>query len=664
MKAQFEQAMGLFQARKFPEAEAQFRQILSRQPGEPNSSRMLGVTLASRGRLEEAASLLEDVVQQAPGFFLAHIDLALVQAQQKKLDEAIATLKGVLKLSPEFSPALSLLKEFNTRKANIVKPGSYGSAQVDERDPVALLRHALWLASNGDTDLAKAAYEKVLVVDPKRHHAYVGLAAIARERDDFVLAEDLLKKGESLNSGAESIRKEFARLYDTMTRHFKSIRKSDEAEQAARKLVQYDTDVSDAWALLGSILVENLNMSESLAAFDKSLEIDDSQPDSHLFRGHVLKAMGQRDACEEAYRRCLDLSPDMGEVWWSLANLKTFKFQASDVQKMEASLGLETLEPANEAHLHFALGKAFEQGGEIEKSFEHYLVGNQIKNEIGPFNMDKFRARCARSKEVFDQQLFAERASQLTFENTPIFIVGLPRSGSTLLEQILASHSQVEGTMELTHISNMVAEIDQVRGRSDGYPAAIKEMDRHDFEAMGKRYMEETRSLYQGSKYFIDKMPNNFSYIGLIKLMLPQAIIIDARRHPVDCCFSNFKQHFAAFQAFTSSFQNLAAYYDIYLDMMSHWTSVLPGQIHLVQHEDLVEDPETTIRELLKHCGLEFEDSCLNFHETDRIVFTASSEQVREPINAKGIGVWRNYEAQLEPLIDLLGGALERYRKG
>lgn len=664
MKAQYQQAMGLFQARKYPEAEARFREILLLEPGEVNSSRMLGVTLASRGQLDEADALLEDVVHRAPGFLLAYIDLALVKSQQNRLDEAILTLNDVLKQSPEFPPAVNLLKELQVKRSGTARPGSYGAASIDERDPVALLRRAIWLFSNGDADQAQALYKKVLVLDPKKYHAHVGLAGIAQDKGELEKAEAHLQDAARIDANAASIRNGFARLYDLMVYAYKKERNGPKVEEAARKLVVYDADNAASWSILGGVLAEDLNMPESLEAFDKSLSIDPRQPATLLYRGHVLKALGRRNECDASYRASLDLDPGLGEVWWSLANLKNFNFSQADIQTMVANLDGANHDAKNEAHLHFALGKACEDEGHWEKSFEHYLVGNRIKDELSNFHMKSFKDKCDRARTVFTPELFADKASRKIFDVTPIFIVGLPRSGSTLLEQILASHSQVQGTMELTNISNKVVHIDRGEGRRDAYPEHILEMSREDFEDLGEKFIEETRDYYEkGASYFIDKLPNNFTYVGLIKLMIPQAVIIDARRHPVDCCFGNFKQHFAEHQEFTYSFENIAAYYDIYLEMMSHWNEVLPGQIHLMQHEDIVSDSDTQIRKLLDDCGLKFEEQCLKFYETDRVVFTASSEQVREPINSKGVGKWKNYESQLEPLIDLLDDALKKYRE-
>jgi hypothetical protein len=272
-----------------------------------------------------------------------------------------------------------------------------------------------------------------------------------------------------------------------------------------------------------------------------------------------------------------------------------------------------------------------------------------------------FERRCARIRSFFDADFLAAHRSSGDPSAAPIFIVGLPRSGSTLLEQILASHSQVEGTMELPNIVSMVAQFDDMESNRDGYPETVGRASSSQLTQLGSRYLAETAPLRSGRAHFTDKLPNNFSHIGLINAILPHAIIIDARRHPMDSCFSTFKQHFAEGQTFSYDLADLGRYYRCYLSLMDHWDRVLPGKVLHVQYEDVVREPEANIRRLLAHCGLPFEPGCLNFHETRRAVRTASAEQVRQPLYSSGVGYWRHFASELEPLRQALGDSLARF---
>lgn len=660
MKAQYQQAMELFQAKQIPAAEAKFRAILEQDPNEVNSKRMLGVTLAIRGQLDEAEAILDGVIRLAPEFIDAYIDLAQVRVEQKRRGAAIRLMKEALRRSPGMPRAVKLLEELQASREEPKKAGGY-SAHWD-KDSATLLRRALWLTSNGNPDEASRTFQRVLQVNPGNYLANVGLAGIAQEGGDYLEAERHLKAAERAKPDADSVRRGFIRLYHEMIRTHRENRRATEVESAARRLVQYDAESAVSWSLLGTVLFDQLKTHESLAVFDKVLAIDPEDADAMLHRGHILKSLGRNDEALDSYKSCLKVEPDSGDAWWSLSNLKGFEIQDADIRKLKELLDFDEIEQENKSMLQFTLGRAYENRGELETAFLHYQSGNYIQNGLVINDMPKFRNKCDRAMSVFGAEVFEERASQRTFDVTPIFIVGLPRSGSTLLEQILASHSQVEATKELAQIPNLVSEIEKGQWGGGAYPERIMELDRRDFERMGERYIQETREYYTGSRYFIDKTPINFTFIGLIKLMLPQAIIIDARRNPMDCCSSIYKLHFGQRQAFGYDLENLAEHYKIYIGMMRHWTSVLPGQVHLVHHESVVSDAKLEIRRLLKHCGLEFEENCLSFHETDRAILTASSEQVREPINDRGIGQWRRFESQLEPLKEALGDALDTYR--
>jgi tetratricopeptide (TPR) repeat protein len=380
--------------------------------------------------------------------------------------------------------------------------------------------------------------------------------------------------------------------------------------------------------------------------------------------GHALRSAGRQQECITAYRKCIAAKPSFGEAYWSLANLKTFQFGSAEVTSMQNALGAAQASEEDRFHLHFALGKALEDEGQFEASFHHYALGNALRRKQTNYSADETTSHKERSIALFTPSFLRERAGLGCPDAAPIFIVGLPRSGSTLIEQILASHSQVEGTMELPDVSFLARRLSDLKLKSDTskYPETVAMLDGPALKALGEEYIERTRIHRKtGRPYFIDKMPNNFAHVGLIHLMLPNAKIIDARRHPLGSCLSAFKQHFARGQTFSYSLEDLGRYYRDYAELMAHVDDVLPGRVHRVFYEQMIADTEGQIRALLAHCGLAFEDACLSFHKNDRAVRTASSEQVRQPIYTGATDHWKNFDSWLGPLREALGPALYTY---
>jgi tetratricopeptide (TPR) repeat protein len=403
---------------------------------------------------------------------------------------------------------------------------------------------------------------------------------------------------------------------------------------------------------------------ESIALYRKVLRDYPRQPKVWMSLGHALKTANHNAEAIEAYRRCIELAPHFGEVWWSLANLKTFRFTAKEIAAMRAQLERDDLTNDDRYHFHFTLGKALEDEQDFAGSFDHYERGNALRRKLIRYDAAENAAHVARSKKLFTREFFAARADGGCPARDPIFIVGLPRSGSTLVEQILSSHSQVEGTQELPDITMLARMVARRTSRAEGsaYPRALEKFTADELRELGERYMEQTRIQRKTSlPLFIDKMPNNFAHIGMIQLILPNAKIIDTRRHPLGCCFSCFKQHFARGQAFTYDQAEIGAYYRDYVELMAHFDAVLPGRVHRVFYERMVDDTEAEVRRLLEYCGLPFEEGVLKFHENKRAVRTASSEQVRQPIFREGLDQWRHFEPWLTPLRTSLGQVLELY---
>ncbi|HWU01537.1 MAG TPA: sulfotransferase, partial [Novosphingobium sp.] len=379
----------------------------------------------------------------------------------------------------------------------------------------------------------------------------------------------------------------------------------------------------------------------------------------HLSLGHALKTVGRREEAVAAYRAAYGVRGDFGDAYWSLANLKTYRFTEAEMAALAHWQGAPRVAEVDRIHLHFAYAKGLEDAGDHAGAFAQYAAGNALKAARSGYTADGFDAEVERMIAATPAALFAG-ASGGAPDPDPIFIVGLPRAGSTLVEQILASHSQIEGTAELPNILAQAHALSarDMREAASHYPASLSRIAPEDFTEMGRRFMAETRHLRSGKPFFIDKMPNNFRHIGLIARMLPKARIIDARREPMACCFSGFKQLFAEGQEFSYSLEGIGRYYRGYLRLMEHWQAVLPGRILTVQHEDVLEDLEGQLRRLLAFLDLPFEEGCIRFHETKRAVRTASSEQVRRPIDRSGADQWRHFEPFLGPLRAALGDAV------
>jgi tetratricopeptide (TPR) repeat protein len=388
------------------------------------------------------------------------------------------------------------------------------------------------------------------------------------------------------------------------------------------------------------------------------------QPRTWVNYGNSLAAAGRQEDAIAAYRKSIQLQPDLGEAWWSLANLKTFRFTTSEIEAMRHALGRSDLAREDRLHFEFALGKALEDAGDAAGSFTHYEAGNRLHRATARYDASEVTTHVRRSKELLTPQFFAGRSGQGHPAPDPIFIVGLPRAGSTLLEQILASHTAVEATAELPDLIALVRDLAARGGggQGAGYPGILAELAPDELRGLGERYLESTRARRRsGTPMFIDKMPNNFAHAGLIHLILPNARIVDMRRHPLACCFSNFRQHFARGQHFTYDLADLGRYYRDYVELMAHFDAVLPGRVHRVYYERLVEDTEAEVSRLLEYCGLPFEAACLTPHAGDRAIVTPSSEQVRQPIYRDGNSHWRPFEAWLGPLKQALGPVLDAY---
>jgi tetratricopeptide (TPR) repeat protein len=496
-------------------------------------------------------------------------------------------------------------------------------------------------------DIAERILKPYLKDDPFDAYAVRMLAELAarigRTRD----AENLLRRAIELAPGWAAAKANLALLLGRTGR-------PAEALELLEDVFAQEPDFVGHWNLKAATLGRLGEFDEAIRIYEDVLARLPDHPKVWMSYGHMLKTVGRQADGIAAYRRSITLKPTLGEAWWSLANLKTVQFDDSDVGSMKAALEAPALGDEDRFHLEFALGKAMHDRGWFDEAFGHYERANALRLKLQPYAAQDTKRPVDRCLELFSGQAFAERSGGCAAPD-PIFIVGMPRAGSTLVEQILSSHSMVEGTSELP-------DIPQLARRYGTYPQGVLDLSEDERRALGEEYLKRTSVQRRTDRpFFVDKLPNNWLFVPFIQLILPNARIIDARRHPLGCCLSNFRQHFAHGQAFTYSLDSLGRYYGDYVRLMAHVDRVLPGRVHRVIYERMVDDTEAEVRALLDHCGLEFEPACLEFHKTERAVRTASSEQVRRPIYRDSAEEWRSYERHLEPLRSALGPVLDAY---
>jgi len=631
--------------------------LLADRPGDRDILLAQALSLRYLGRIPEALRVLEALESAHPRFSRLHQERGLCYVARKDAPNAIAALLVSVNLNPALPTSWKILEGLYRLSGDT---GSAETAAAHVATLNALPREivaATALYADGDLAPAETLIREFLIRRGEHAEALRLLAKIATAQDVLDDAEVLLRRVLERSPGHRAARRELADVL--LKRH-----KHAEARAEVEALLALDPSSLEYRTQEATIAV-GLGEHERALAIYAGMRKDAPQSwDIPLWMGHVLKTIGRVPDAVEAYRAAAQARPDFGDAYWSLANLKTYRFSSDEIQAMRTGYAAAGTDVEDRAHLAFALGKALEDQGAFEEAWSFYDRGNQIRNAQSRYRPEIIETNTRRQIEVMTSAVFHQRRGWGVDARDPIFVLGLPRSGSTLIEQILASHSAVEGTHELSNIPRIVLEL---HGRDPDlddprYPASVLDLDAHAIKALGERYLEETRAYRTDRPFFIDKMPNNFRHIGLIHLMLPNAKIIDARREPMACCFSNLKQLFANGQEFTYSIENIARYYTTYLELMRHWETVIPGRVFRVQHEDLVDDLEGGVRKLLEYCGLPFEDACLEFYKTHRSVRTPSSEQVRQPIFRDGLDQWRRFEPFLGPLRSALGDAVTTYR--
>ena len=637
------------------EAERRAGAILDSAPGHPDGVLLLAAAVRRQGDARRARELLAPI---ARGGVRADVfqELGLACASLGRDDDAIAHLRRAVELNPKLSAAWRALGDQLTGRGDSQgADAAYAqSIRASVNDP-ELVKAADALVT-GELAIAEPLLRARLKRAPTDVAAIRMLAELASRLGRYGDAERLLSRALDLAPGFRPARHNYALVLHRQNR-------------AAEALVQLDMLLVDdphnagVANLKAAVLGRIGEFDEAIALYGDVLERLPDQPKVWMSYGHALKTVGRQPDAIQAYRKSIALQPGLGEAWWSLANLKRVQFSAGDRDAMRGALTGE-LEAEERFHLEFALGKAEEDAADYVASFAHYAEGNRLRRKMVRYDANEIADHVARSKALFTPGFFAARAAGGCPAPDPIFVIGMPRAGSTLIEQILSSHPAIEGTMELPDMPAIASQLGgrKLRSEETAYPEALADLSGEQRTALGEEYLERTRVQRKTDRHhFIDKMPNNFMHVGLIRLILPNAKIIDARRHPLACCFSNFKQHFARGQAFTYDLAELGRYYRDYAGLMDHFDEVQPGHVYRVFYEAVIEDIEREVRRLLDYLGLPFEEACLAYHETDRAVRTASSEQVREPIFREGLAQWRHFDTWLGPLRAELDSMIETY---
>ncbi len=643
---QLKLAQKALQAGDFAQGLALVEPVLASDLEDGEALYMAAVALRYLQRYPEAGDMLARLHAVMPEYGRAWQESGHLARAEGRNADAVAAYQRATRFNPALDASWRALAELQSgAEARAAQAQAERIASLP-RELVAVTHHL----HEGRLLRAEEVCRYFLRSNPKHVEGMRLLAQIGIKLGILDDAEFLLESASVFEPANVQVRLDYI---DALRRRQKFAKAREEAESL------YDSDPGNP-LFQSHLAIESMQTGDydrAFALFEQVLEKVPGDPATLTSCGHALKTTGKSDEAVASYRAAFTAKPEHGDAWYALANLKTYEFTDAEISTMEEQVARPDLAFMDRVHLSFALGKAHEDRKNYEASFGWYEQGNALKRAQTRYDADTMSAELAKQAEFCTPELFAKHAGAGHDAPDPIFILGLPRAGSTLLEQILASHSQVDGTLELPDI---LALAHQLRGRKAGqsrYPQVLHELSDEQLTTFGEQFIENTRVHRQGAPFFIDKMPNNFRHIGLIHLILPNAKIIDARRAPMDCCFSGFKQLFAEGQEFTYGLTEIGRYYTDYVDLMQHWDEVLPGKVLRVQHEDVLDDPEGQIRRMLDHCGLPFEESCLNFHQTDRAVRTASSEQVRQPINRKGQGAWVPFDPWLGDLREALGAA-------
>jgi tetratricopeptide (TPR) repeat protein len=656
-KGRFDEVLELVSRGEFGHADGLCRALLQKYPNDVNVLGLRGAVLIKLNRLEEAEESLRQTIRLAPTFAKPHEDLGLVLLGLKRPAEAADVLRNAVRLDPALE-----LAWFNLGKALAMLGFGQEADEAFEKsfdlNPVRKkLAHAAERHKEGQLEEAERLYREVVRDHPDNVDALRMLGHIALSAGRNSDAERLFRR-------AVKLAPDFAGALTDLGRVLKEQNQFEEAIECFEKVVDLEPDNAQAHFQLAGVLAPAALTYRAIESYRKALALKPRFPGASLGLGHVLKTVGEQEDAVAAYRECIRLRPDNGESYWSLANLKTYRLGDDDIGAMRKCLESTDLTNQSRVNFLYALAKAHEDRGDFDSAWGYYRQGNETQRMLEKYDPVQTEVMHDAIIEVFDAGLMQKKTAAGDPDPSPIFIVGLPRSGSTLIEQILASHSMVEGTAELPYVGRVATSLNRNRADGVNYPEAVRELEPVHLKALGRQYLD-LAALHrtEGRPHFVDKMPNNFPAAGFLHLILPNAKIIDARRHPLDACLSCYRQLFAKGQTFTYDLIDIGEYFLEYERMMDHWHTVLPGKVLTLQYENVIGNFEAEVRRLLEHCGLPFEEGCLRFYETERPVRTASSEQVRQPIHSRSIGFFRNYENRLGQLKDVLAPSLARYEQ-
>jgi len=647
-----ENAMNLAKAGRFQESISALQSIGEAFSINAEAVYIQAVCLRKLGRNEEAVDALQQVLNLDQSYVRAYQELGHIFVSEGKLQQAIKAYEQALSVDPALTASWRALVSLFSKTDNPekLKVAQHQLAQLAQLHPAlqAVKSHL----NRGNMEAADEICRGYLQQNKTDVEAMRLLAAIAVEVKILDDAEFILESAVSFDPSHIGARFDYSNV-------LLKRQKFGEAHKIAQELCMLKPNEIQFKSLLASTTTGVGDTEQGIALYQELIKEAEDMEQCYLLLGHAQKTQGDIEGAVKSYQTLAAHKPDFGDAFWSLANTKTYTFSDQEITHIHEYKSRDETSELDKVHFNFALGKALEDRGDFDGAFKAYQEGNSLNKALLKYQSPEIIKRVDAQIRRCDKALFEKLANVGNSAADPIFILGLPRSGSTLLEQILASHSQVDGTLELPNIMSLVH---RLQGRAKvkvdeeaPYPKILTELEAQYFDQFGQQYIEDTQVFRQGAPFFIDKMPNNFLHVGLIKLILPRAKVIDARRHPMSCCFSNFKQLFAEGQEFTYGLQEIGEYYQQYLKVMDHWDNVLPGFVLRVQHEDVVDDLETQVHRILDFCDLPFEQTCLEFYKTERHIRTPSSEQVRQPIYKTGLEQWRNFLPYLEPLIDALG---------
>jgi tetratricopeptide (TPR) repeat protein len=646
----------LLRAGRLDEALAAGELLRTKVPGNRDVLYMIAVSLRYLKRIPEALEVLAELERRHPGYSRLFQERGHCYVALRHPEPAIQAFLRAVNLNSSLSgswKALEVLFRVAGRPADAENAAGQ-VAKLANLPPE--IRTAFSMFADGEISAAEHVVRQYLLTHGDHIEGMRLLAQIGMKLDVTDDAELLLEGVLVLAPDYHAARYEYAQAL--LKRH-----KHTRARQEMEKLLETDPTNRVYRTTHATVCTGFGDYTHALPVYREILAETPEDPELHLSIAHALKTLGRTQEAIESYRAAAAVRPRYGEAYWSLANLKVYRFTDAEIADMRTGEAAAEVHPVDRYHLCFALGKALEDRSEYAESFAFYQRGNALKKAECRYRPEPLERNARLQASMCTKEFFAARegvgARAQSSSSSPIFIVGLPRSGSTLIEQILSSHSRVEGTMELADIPRLAQELkgrESVDAAVPRYPGVLAELTPEDFARFGEQYLTETRVYRTGKPFFVDKMPNNFRHLGLIHLMLPNAKIIDARRDPIACCFSNYKQLFASGQQFTYSIDDISRYYRMYVELMAHWTDALPGRILRVQHEEVVDDLEANVRRILEFCELEFEPGCIEFYKTARSVHSASSEQVRRPIYRDGVDQWQHYGSWLGPLKAALAG--------